>query len=401
MISPAESYRTERAGLIGPNRFLLVTALVAVAVALGAPSLLGAEALIATPVGILVALLAYNQIRARTRPHFARGLLEVDHGGVRWEGETLAARDRITQGLALPLGGGCLVRLERPWPKRSLEIAVWSEEEGRRLLAALGLDASQTVAEMPAMSGFNNLPRSTKMFTAGLAGASWVLGNLLGQGFWVLLVLGLIGTVALGRQSRIRIGIDGIHHRWLWRSEFIRFEEVTQIRSVVRDKKRFIDLEMKSGAVRRLALAPEAEEEESFAYRRIQHAYVAYLEREKAGDIEALARGGRTTEAWLDALRRVAVGANVDMRTAHVSLEKLWSLVEDPSAQPSARAGAAASLASVATEDDRKRIRVAAATIAEPKLRLAIERVAEPDIEDEALAEALESVEEPDTKRFV
>jgi hypothetical protein len=63
-------------------------------------------------------------------------------------------------------------------------------------------------------------------------------------------------------------------------------------------------------------------------------------------------------------------------RTGAVPPERLWRVVEDPCADRMARTGAALALAPGLDEGGRDRLRAAAASCAEPRLRIALSTAA-------------------------
>ena len=73
--------------------------------------------------------------------------------------------------------------------------------------------------------------------------------------------------------------------------------------------------------------------------------------------------------------------------------EQLWRVAEDPAQPAIKRAAAAVALAPSLAEPDKERLGELAKTTAAPKLRIALERVAE-DAPDEELEEALRRLEE-------
>ncbi len=392
--SVAAPYRSNKAAVVGPNRALVGASIASAIAAVAVTALWGIAA------GPLIVLLgaagigAAASARERRWPHFDRGLVEADASGVRLRGRTLAKREDITQGFAMPIGDGCVVRLHRRFPRRPIDLAVWDEEEGRKLLVALGLDASQTTAELSGGSAIARLPPSSRfMLGAALAAVIIGVGALASlPGWWWLLLIPL-ARFTTARPSTIRIGVDGVHFRWLWLSTFTPFSTVRSIALRQEEKQAFADLRLTDGRKVALPLG-KGGDAEHIAYRRIEQAFEAYQARQGSAGTEALARGGRTPLEWLTSLRGLAAGANAGMRTAHIASERLWTIVEDPSAPPAARAGAAAALASSATDDERKRIRIAAGSIAEPRLRVAVEKAADESVAEAELAEALAEVEQ-------
>jgi hypothetical protein len=80
-------------------------------------------------------------------------------------------------------------------------------------------------------------------------------------------------------------------------------------------------------------------------------------------------------------------------RRAAVPSASLWQIVEDPTAEPPIRAGAAVALVQALDEPGRQRLRVAAQACAAPKLRVALELVAEEaELDESRLEDALEGV---------
>ena len=109
-----------------------------------------------------------------------------------------------------------------------------------------------------------------------------------------------------------------------------------------------------------------------------------------------LARRERSHIDWVKALH--AATAKVSHRASPLSLEALWRLVESPRAEPLARAAAAIALEPKLAREDRARLRIAAEATASPRLRIALDRVAE-GADEEALAEALAAVETGEPRR--
>ena len=125
---------------------------------------------------------------------------------------------------------------------------------------------------------------------------------------------------------------------------------------------------------------------------RIEEARMAFGGGDASTDDAHVAPGGRTVERWVSDLRAKAQQA--PYRKADATPETLWRLLDDASAPPATRAGAALALSASLDDASRTRLRVSAEACAEPKLRVALTRVAEgaSDTElEEALAPLLES----------
>jgi hypothetical protein len=111
------------------------------------------------------------------------------------------------------------------------------------------------------------------------------------------------------------------------------------------------------------------------------------LVRTKEPAADVLARGGRPTKEWLLDL---GAAREARYRVAAIPDEELARVLANPSADKTARVGAAICLAR-AGEEARAQVRVAAEDIAEPDVRKAA--LAATGDDEEALAAALEALE--------
>jgi hypothetical protein len=127
-------------------------------------------------------------------------------------------------------------------------------------------------------------------------------------------------------------------------------------------------------------------------HERIREAFEAHGRGDVTLAAAALRRGTRDVAAWIRALQAIGSGASADHRTAPVPPDQLWRIVEDPHAEPGARAGAAVVLRGSLDEAGRSRLLAAAGATAQPRVRIALEAAGEGD--EAALAEALAAVEE-------
>jgi len=100
-------------------------------------------------------------------------------------------------------------------------------------------------------------------------------------------------------------------------------------------------------------------------------------------DTTALARGGDDVAAWKSRLLAL-LGA--DAYRATLGADELARVVEDTSASPETRVGAALALSSLhADAPERARVRVAIDGVADPKLRVALENAEAGDLTDESV----------------
>lgn len=334
------------------------------------------------------------------------GGISVDDAGVYHAGKLLAERDELEAGFITPKATGVTVRLQRRGRRPSLTIAVRDVEEGRALLCALGLDATQTAAELRAASDVFawSLPKQLVVLTAPILAAAFVLPGLavvLGAGKVLGVMTPLMTITALTwifglifAPTRVRVGVDGVATRWLGRERFVPFSRVRGVQTYeerVGGKTYFgVALDLDGGERVKIPAGQKgftsmntAELEE-----RIREALA--LHREGAGPVDErlLARGRRAVPEWIASLRALGAGANADLRTPPVPPEKLLRIAEDAAAAPLVRVSAAVA-AAAAAPDAKRRVRLAARTTASPKLRVALERVSADDATDETIAEAL------------
>jgi len=105
-----------------------------------------------------------------------------------------------------------------------------------------------------------------------------------------------------------------------------------------------------------------------------------------------LARGELGLRDWITKLKAMGSGATATLRSAAVMPENLWRIAEDPAQPAIQRAAAAIALAPSLGEADKERLGDLAKTTAAPKLRVALERVAE-EATDAEMEEALKELE--------
>lgn len=361
--------------------------------------------------GAMGAAFTFVAYKTNKNPRYESGEIRSDLEGVRFRGELLVARDQIKQGFVVPqkAKGRFYVRLVKKGLAPSVNLDVPDVETGRAILRSLGLDATQTVAEVNALSqvfswstakqmGIFGAP-SIAMF-AGMAAGTRLFGHagvLMGVAlFFALMVAVMTATLA---RTKVQIGADGILTRWFGKERFFPFSQIELVNPYQEKRlnKTYVGVELllRSGELVRILVGQKqfGEEEAGLLVERIGEAIDAYSRGGASGDASILGRNGRAPKDWVTSLRALGAGANADMRTPPIPLERLWRIVEDASASALARASAAIALAPQVAPAERKRIRVAAETTASPKLRIALEHAASRDTTDEELAERLAELE--------
>ena len=324
-------------------------------------------------------------------------------------GDVAIARARIRDAQLVPTpGGGFFVRVSRR-AELPVDLDVRDRSEGRSVLRALGFDASQAVARF---AGSSRL----LAFLGARAGLAFVafpalflaLGFLLesspvlwANGIKALGVLFFAAATALLVPARIDVGADGVLVRWLGTTRFL---PLTKIRTVERSFAGFgFGDDRQVGARIRtvdgedvwlpVGKARWASERAGALVERIHEA----METHARGSVDAsaalLGRRERDVRAWIQELRAIGAGANADLRTAPVSPEHLWRIVESHGAPPADRAAAAVALGASLDDGGKQRLRVAVDAIADERLRVAIGAAVGED--EESLAEALAEVTAP------
>ncbi|NUO49549.1 MAG: hypothetical protein HOV80_11900 [Polyangiaceae bacterium] len=419
----AETYRSDAVSTVRRNRiylfagafpYLLAFGFLAFALFSGSiPALIPVPHLLMF--GTLGLAVAY---RANKDPVYQPGELEISDTEVRHAGRLLARRDELVDGVLVPNLEHPRVQVRKKGFKAPLLFGVKNEQEGHALLRALGFDVTQSVAELRGASDILRWSVAKQLLAIlvpvfGLfvpaAMASVALLGPSSPPVTILLVLALVTYVFTMTFSptKVRIGVDGVVLRWMRRERFVPFSRVKEVRKYqqTRGTKTYVGVELllRDGGVERIVCGQAGwiKTDVDQILGRIKEAYELHKEMgSESATPNLLARGARTTEAWVTALRGIGAGANTDLRTAPVPAESLLRVVEDASASPALRVGAA--VAALAGQPDAKpRIRVAATTTASPKLRIALERVADAPDDEQAIAEAIAEVEAAEAESTV
>jgi hypothetical protein len=364
--------------------------------------------------------------RPNSAPAVDRAAVHANADGVTI-GDRFVPRAEIQEGFVLP-GSSPRVLLRRA--EAPIEIHMGSAEEARTLLRALRLDVSQKVATFQALSralakrrygvaafgGFLALQVIAIMISRAI-GVGEGVANIVAS------VLAALATVTIfGTPTRLSVGADGIALRWLWTRRFFGYDEINHITRF--DKVWWgahwgPDGWQYAGQVLGLRIVLHSGEEVLVPItlgsleRNTDVPIVPLIEERIRGamdtsccqdgppdDAPLLRRGNRDMGVWVAALRSIGAGANADLRTAPITRERLFRIVEDPASPAADRAAAAVALAGAVDEENRMRLRSAAEATAEPKLRVAIEKAADGE-NDAEIEAALAEAEGEDIRRGV
>jgi hypothetical protein len=349
---------------------------------------------------------AYGIWQLRTNsPRGGTGLV-IDGEGVRVGDRLALPRASLVRAVVTRDARGVNVAIQRRGGYASV-IDVASEEEGEALVRALGLDAAQALATFQLDSPITARASKAAFYGyVGLLQALFLVPIVLGTlGLLPALVIPwYIGLILGSVPTKLTIGLDGVLVTWLGRRELIRFAD---LRAVDHDGER-LHLVLASGEKRTLSArwlgsrfdkrgGRDSEFGSKAAYldaivARVRAAIVMSRGAGAALQKQALLRQGRDVDAWIAALRGLLPRGAGSFREAETLPEQLWGTVEDGAADPEARAAAAIALSPALDANDRERLRGVARVVVAPRLRIAIDAVADGD--DEAVREAMAALEE-------
>ena len=406
-------FRSERAGLLRPKRFWLGLGWLLLGLApiflLSAFFTHGATIMTGF-YAVLFGLMSFSYgSRSIKGAKADAGTIEVSEKAITFRGSELVKREELKQAFVVPQQGAPLVRLERKGRmQRPLFLQLGDQDEADAFMRAIGFDAEHTAAEMrvaSSMLGWSFGKQMLSIFVPMMffMGAIFAMAALPKSPFMFIgLTLAFVAYVfsLAFAPTTVRVGTDGVFTRWLGRKRFIPHSEIDIVVSYdwVRGTKRQrgVRLVLKSGervhlptGQRDIAITEAAQLE-----RRIDEARAAYQRGAAGGTTDVLARGDRTVADWIRHLRGVGAGA-VGLRTPAIPSDVFLRVVEDSKAAPIDRASAAVAAIASGGDDVKQRVRIAADTTVSPKLRVALERIASDDEENEAyLLEALDELNE-------
>ncbi len=315
-------------------------------------------------------------------------------------GRESVPRADITNAELMPTDDTPIVRVKRRGHIAAENLVVQSGREAHDLLTALGFDASQRVAaySLPSLAVVRYA--WAPFLIAPLAVVAMGVSSRVHSAFNPLVFTILLATLAatfLKRASLI-VGADGLYLRWLWVRELIATKDILSVTrfetGLGRNRSHGIEVATKAGRAVRLPVARSWGADLGVIKQRIED--VIELDR-LAAHVEdgalVLERGERAMREWIAELKAIGSGATAQFRKAAVLPEQLWRVATDTSQPAATRAAAAVALGP--TLDDSGRVRLAdlAKATAAPKLRVALERAADVEADDELIEEALREIE--------
>lgn len=330
-----------------------------------------------------------------------RALVVASLDGLR-VGKRLIARDRFRGAFLSHEDDHTWVALRG---RASFDIQVRNNIEADALVSALGLDAASSTVEV-------RLTRAPSAFAYAVVASTGIaafialgaLPNATSKAIATASALAAaLATLWLATRVSVRIGADGLAlARPLRRDRFIPHDAIAFVRCeddavvlTLRTREKILlrvpGMPLESDDEREQRASHRADEAQSIV-RRIVEAERAFRDHRAAPEALAgvLRRGGRTAREWLDELRRIGEGAAGTFRTMNVARSQLLDVVESTSASARDRIAAIVALRVRLSEDEAPRIRVAAERCAEPDLRQQMIRVVE--AEDEELEHLIDEM---------
>jgi len=338
------------------------------------------------------------------------GRVVADETGATLDGVRFLERSAVSAVVERRLESGLvLVQFERG--KRvgldfvSIEVA--SHEEVRVLLSTMRLDGARSVMSYAATRGTARALRAG-FILGGLALLASVVAlvraspghPVVGAPLYALLGVVALAIVALAWATLgVTIGADGVRIARAWGgARFISYGQIRAIEASGTD----VRIDLANGAIVRVCFGHTAgfrwagsgalEDQARTLVARVRERIEARASADPSEVAATLARSGRSTKDWVADITRTTDGA-ASFRVPAVPAEVLLAVVENETAAPDARAGAAVALRCASADPaSRERIGIAAEACAEPRLRVALESVARGAL-DEDLVGALEALE--------
>ena len=335
-------------------------------------------------------------VAARARPRTGR--VQVGPDGVRLD-DRLLPRAEIGGGVFVPATEHKRAYVELRTKKDSAlaHIDVTGDVQGKEVLRALGLGASDVVARFGCMTPPDS---ATTRLSLGLVlfGALLVAGMFALHAPWLLVITMLSWiSASLLRPATFHIGADGIRIKGRVEDRFVPWGEVASVEPYAKG----VLVKRHDGTTLRIPVTVNwvvyGWEKEAIGamVERCREALAPYRAGTPVHAEAWLLRRGRSLDEWRRAL---FADREATFRENALRDDDLWKILEDPSAKAGARGAAAAMLTSGADDTTRSRIRIAADACADQRLRVALDRAAT-GAEEEELAQALDEIEDEATMR--
>lgn len=339
----------------------------------------------------LLALTLAWKATPRSPRELAPRTIAADERGLFVDGALLVPRRAIRA--AAPNADG-MVRIELGRGRSQL-VAFDDLETAHAFVRALGLHEEASVARYRALPPWS---KHLGWLAVLLTTSPWILLNLLRflspAALVVVLLLYAVLALPMVLPQNVEIGHDGVLFSWLEKRRFVPYRRMREVRvtphgvALELDDMRVVEI--------RLTQKPDADLARSAEVaRRVRAAMERHAQHARAEEESFLARGSRSLDDWLRDMRALGTGEAGAYRTISIPRERLWAILENPSADPSAREGAALALHAALDDDERARLAAIGVRSAAPRLRVALETLAETQ-DEKRVRVAVEQAEEVD-----
>ncbi|MDF2697980.1 MAG: uncharacterized protein K0S65_6363, partial [Labilithrix sp.] len=300
----------------------------------------------------------------------------ADSRGLSVDGELVLPRQTILQARVKDeVHGGHSVIVEGRGfaPSRIVHV------DSPRLAQALADTLEQTPHDVVEFDALPPWAHRMRWLTIVLTTSPWIFVNLLRHmpGWSILVVMGLYGVIALPMvlPQKVAVGEDGILLRWASRRRFVPFALLRDARATALG----VELELDDEHAIEIRLTHRADAESARRaemLERIEEGLAQHRALAPAEDEALLVRGDRALEAWVEEMNILGTADAYGYRTIAIPRERLWAVLENPGADPSARQGAAIALRARLDDDERDRLLSIGQKSASPRLRVALDAVA-------------------------
>ena len=263
---------------------------------------------------------------------------------------------------------------------RAFALHLPSLEEARAFHDAFGVEQTRTLTTVEAQPPWAKHLRFL-LIAMTLPGYSLVqtVRLLPWWAAWLLSLLYLVALFPVVLPQRVNVGDDGVSLRWLGRRRFIPFRKIIAVSRTPLG----LTLVLDGGGLTEILLAPNeaaVPPERDLLIERISAGVGLEKTLTRVDEEALLARGSRDLDTWVRELQAIGTEDSAGYRGLAIPRERLWEIVENPAADPSAREGAAIALHASLDDSERARLGVLAQSTAAPRLRVALDAAtAEPN----------------------
>jgi hypothetical protein len=307
----------------------------------------------------------------------------VSPRGVRASGKTSAARETIRGAWVEETSDAPIVHLSRKW-RPDVHLEATDEASARAVCEAIFGGSS---FGMPRFAARSRLTLLMLVLAPQLLANHLLRRHGLDSGLLTATLLCLTAVMNVIRErGGISIGADGL---LVFGRQFVAFRDVES--AVLAERRALSERKLVITSRHHRTIGLWMKDTEAVAAaERIQTA-IAAIDAAAEPARQQLRRSGPDVHAWLSRLRTLT--RREPYRAIDASADTFWRVMDDPGAGESERAAAAVVLGADASSEARSRLRDVAARVASPRVRVAIERVAEGAGEDD-LATALSAVQD-------